>query len=197
MNRADSERLGWRVAQMTAGVWLLFCALAFSNAGTSVRQLLMAVMIGGAWMLVWLIRLAWFFWRWARSARAERKPFSGPRWASEPLALMLCVLLAWLGVFSAARFALSLPALNAYAAAVRAGQVDLHYEWNHPPRRVGCYVISRTELLPDGSVRVITGEDLLLDAAGFAHRPAGTPRRQGEDRYRPIAAGWWYWQESW
>jgi len=176
----------------------MFCAVAFSNAGASSLLVVLAVYIAAFWMLVWAIRLVWFLIRGRAMAPVK---VHGRRlwlpWVAEPLALMLGALLAWLGVFGAVRFAISLPALNAYAAAVRAGQVDLHFEWYHAPRRVGCYVITYTNLLDDGSVRFITGRDGLFDQAGFAQSLRGAPQGYGGDSYRPIADHWWVWREHW
>lgn len=89
------------------------------------------------------------------------------------------MLLSQLGIFALLRFKLSEPALVEYVEQLRAGKVDLPFEFEYPPRQIGLYKLSVTELSPDGTVRFITSSHALLDKAGFAHSPNTSPNKAG------------------
>lgn len=178
--------------------WLVFCAVAFSNAGYSVLVLLTAIVVAGTWMLIWLIRLVVFLVRRRRGKTGGLGLKNAMiYWGVEPLALIMGVSLAALGAFSIVRFTVSVPALNAYVDEVRGGRVNLAYDFNHPTRYIGLFAITRTDLLSDGTVRLITSADGLMSRAGLAKSPSFHPPRQGEDSYRNLVGQWWYWRESW
>lgn len=170
-------------------LWFVFCMIAFSDAGTNILVFFAAAAIVGIWVTVWLVRL-FIFWRKCQKARLRP-------WLVEVATMILPLLLAYSGVFSAVRFTLSKPSLTNYVADVRAGKVNLNFEFSHPARQIGLYSITITELLPDGTVRIITSSDGLLNSAGFANSPHSPPLRQGEDSYKHIQQRWWYWYQSW
>ena len=145
---------------------------------------------------MWLIRISLHWFKKYKDPNARRQHSIG-YWTIEPLVLIITVALAWSGAFSYTRFFASLPALNQYAGQVRSGQIDLAFEFKHPPRYIGLYRMTMTELLADGTVRFITSSHNLFDEAGFAHSPNHPPLAVGEDTYRPIDGPWWYWQQSW
>jgi len=180
----------------TCIIWFLFCAIAFSNVGFNLFGFYFAVLFGFIWMLVCLIRLSLYGLKKSKNPTIQIHR-SMRYWATEPLVLILTVALAWSGVFDWLRFIASLPALNQYARQVRAGQVDMAFEFKHPARAVGLYQVTMTELLADGTVRIITSSHSLLDEAGFVNSTNNPPPRVGEDIYRPLYDHWWYWQQSW
>lgn len=192
MSEQDKVLNYFSYTQVALGVaWFLFCVVAFSNAGFNMLLILVALPVTVIWGLVWLIRLIVYLKR-QRSGVVVLK-----RWVIEPVFVILPLFLALTGVFSSARFALSEQALSDYAEQVRAGKVDLVFEFNHPSRWVGLYSVTFTDLLPDGTVRMATSPHGLLDRAGFANSLHIPPSRQGEDSYEHIHQQWWYWYESW
>ena len=64
------------------------------------------------------------------------------------------------------------------------------------PELVGLFVVRETEALPNGVVRMIT-TSCGFDKCGLAYSANGAPPVIGEDRYRPLGARWWQWEESW
>lgn len=178
-----------------AFIWIVFCIGAFSNAGSNILFALVAIPVALIWGSMWLLRLVVSF----RNKGQDRTGINHSLcyWLFEPVVIILPLILAQLGVFSIARFSLSEQALSNYAERVRSGNVNLAFEFNHPPRRVGLYSVTFTDLLPDGTVRVLTSSHGLLDRAGFANSPQTPPPRRGEDSYKHIHQQWWYWYESW
>lgn len=175
--------------------WVLGLAFFFSNAGVSTIVAVLAIYFGGFWGILWLCRLAFDQWR-SKRTRAMPSRNRLVYWGLEPAVLLLGVALAWSGTFSLIRFALSVPALERYAQDVKAGKVDLNFEWSHPPRSVGLYRVTVTDLLPDGTVRVITSSDGLFDKAGFAYAPDAVPQQKSEDYYKHLFGPWWRWQQG-
>ncbi|MEJ5999900.1 hypothetical protein [Paucibacter soli] len=179
-------------------LWLLLCALVFSNTGVAVLEGLAMAGIALLWALFYAARLLRHLLLRRPGRLGARQSVRGWRsWCREPAALALGIALSYGGVFVQARLWLSEPALRDYVQAVRDGRVELAYEFSHPVRRVGLYQVSRTEMLPDGSVRLITGRAGLMDQAGLAYSAHGRPQRRGEDSYRPLHGPWWGWRESW
>lgn len=184
-----------RLTLLATFIWFIFCIVAFSNAGSNILFTLVAMPVVFTWSLIWLGRLI-------ISLRNKGHDKAGIKhglcyWLFEPVVIILPLILAQLGVFSIARFALSEQALSNYAEQVRSGNVDIAFEFNHPSRRVGLYRVTFTDLLPDGTVRVLTSSHGLMDRAGFANSPQTPPPRRGEDSYKHIHQQWWYWYESW
>jgi hypothetical protein len=180
--------------------WFAFCAVAFSNAAGVKNSLaaLFAIIVAGNGCMIGFVRRALRLWHQRRVPGAMRTvQCLLVEWIGELLLLGLPLLLAFFGVFASVRFEISKPALAAYAESVRAGKIEIGYEFNHPPRNAGLFTITRTDLLADGTVRMLTGSYGLLDYAGFAYSPGHTPPRVGEDSYRMIDADWWRWHESW
>lgn len=179
-------------------LWFVFCAVAFSDAGSDFLSVLIALTIAALWGSIWLIRLT-VYWLRRRSGNRQPEIVSRPAiyWTLEPIVLIVNLALSSLGVFSFIRFAISERSLTHYVERVRSGEIVLASEFNHPSRQVGLYTITVTDLLPDGTIRMITSSHSLLDRAGFAHSPANPPPRQGEDSYQHLYGHWWYWFESW
>jgi hypothetical protein len=175
-------------------IWFMACAITFSNAGIDVFEFVLAFYIAAAWGVIWLIQLVVSLWQ-QRCGKPETQSWS--YWLVEPFCIALPLVLSQVGVFSFVRFTLSEPSLISYVEIVRAGKFDLAFEFRHPPRQVGLYTVTVTDLLPDGTVRVITSRAGMFDNAGFAHTPVGAPPKQGENYYRPIYGKWWHWTESW
>jgi len=185
-----------RFAVIVLGMmWFVFCIIAFSNVGFNMLLVLIALPVTALWGVVWLVRLVIALRRQHYAVTVIKNNLS--YWLFEPVIVVLPLVLALLGVFSSARFLMSEQALSNYAEHVRAGKVDLAIEFNHLPRRVGLYSVTFTDLLPDGTVRMLTSSHGLLDRAGFANSPHSPPPRQGEDSYKHIHQQWWYWYESW
>jgi hypothetical protein len=175
-------------------LWFIACAVAFSNAGSNTLIFIMTIYIAIAWGIIWLIRLGVSFWK-QRQGKGEKHSLL--YWVFEPSAVVLTLALAFLDVFSFVRFALSEQSLSSYAENVRAGKVAHVFEFQHPARQIGLFTVTRTELLPDGTVRLITSSHGVTDRAGFAHSVSSPPPNQGEDSYKHLHQQWWYWYESW
>lgn len=183
-----------RFMMLVGVVWFIFCAVAFSNAGFNILLMLVALPVVVIWTLFWLIRMFISFRR--RQGECNVKTHCA-YYLIEPALMVVPLLLAYLGVFSSVRFMLSEPALLSYVESVRAGKVELAVEFNHAPRHIGLYTITYTDLIPDGTVRVLTSSHGVMDRAGFAHSPQNPPPRRGEDFYKHIHQQWWIWYESW
>jgi hypothetical protein len=180
---------------ITCTAWLVLCLAAFSNAGIDTPILIGVCLVAVAWMLVWLIRCLREFRR--RRQQPDGLTRSRRHCLIEPLVLVACLAGSHLGWFAQLRFSLSESALMTYAAEVRRGAIRRDDEFHHSPRRVGLYTVTMTDLLPDGTVRLITSSHNLLDRAGFAHSPSQPPPKRGEDTYTHLRGHWWVWRESW
>lgn len=194
----DNTRTISRAIISASIIWFVICAIAFSNAGSNTIMLVMAIYVGGTWGVIWLLRLVVTLWR-KRQGKEKYKLPKQPLlfWLFEPSVIVASLVLSQLGVFSSIRFALSEQALSSYVENVRAGKIDLAFEFNHPSRQVGLYSVSFTDLMPDGTVRLITSSHGLMDKAGFANSQHNPPPSRGEDSYKHIHQQWWYWYESW
>lgn len=176
--------------------WLLSCALMFSNAGTNIFNFVIAFWLGIIWIIFWLIRVVIAAWRY------RKKPTDSIKNSLKKMLIELGIILtpiafASSGTFSYARFIVSESALLQYAEEVRAGKVDLNFEFVHEPRQIGLYEITVTDLLEDGTVRIITSQHGLLNKAGFVNSTKSPPPKRGEDSYKHLHGDWWYWYESW
>lgn len=193
--QTKSARMISGFTALVGAVWLVFCMVAFSNAGSNILLVLLALPIALAWGMTWLVRLV----IWMRKKKSDEQVArrGAVYWLLEPAVVILPLVFAQLGIFSAARFAMSETALSNYAESVRAGKIDLKFEFNHPARHVGLYTVTFTDLLADGTVRMLTSSHGVLDRAGFANSLANPPPKQGEDSYKHIHRQWWYWYESW
>ncbi len=175
--------------------WLFFCVVVFSNAGLSMQSFISAMLLAGIWTATWVIRLAAYWLRRSSGKAQLKRPMI--YWALEPSVLVATLVLSSMGIFSFVRFVVSEHALMNYVESVRAGAIDVDFEFFHPPRQVGLYTTSITDVLPDGTVRIITTSDGLFDKAGFANSPSNPPPKQAENSYKHIYGQWWYWYESW
>jgi hypothetical protein len=196
-NHASSSGKISRFTLLFCILWIFFCMIAFSNAGSNVLLSVLALYIVGGWGISWLIRLFVAWRRKAKHLESKLHRVYWRYWSLEPVAIIIPLVLAVSGVFSSIRFALSEPALSRYVADVRAGKVDLAFEFSHPSRQVGLYCVTFTDLLPDGTVRMITSSHGLMDKAGFANSPQQSLPKQAENSYQHIRQHWWYWYESW
>ncbi len=171
--------------------WFVGSAFAFSNAGIDLLSFVIALYIAAAWIVV---RVGFSLWQQMLGKRLDRP------WRFrllEAACIALPLVLADVGVFSLIRFTLSEPALLDYAKNVRARKIDMAFEFRHSPRNVGLYTVTVTDLLSDGTVRVITSRAGMFDNAGFAHTVDGAPPEQYQNRYRPIYREWWHWTQKW
>lgn len=175
-------------------LWFVLCGVGFSDAGTNTLLIVICFYVALAWGLSWIIRLI-LVWRKKNDLNSLKRPLV--YWLIIPSAIFLPLLLSNLGGFCWVRFKLSEQALVKYVGEVRAGKIDLSYEFEHPPRQIGLYRITVTQLLPDNTVRFITSTHNFLDKAGFAHSPKQSPLKQGEDFYQQIDQDWWYYYQSW
>jgi Ca2+/Na+ antiporter len=171
-------------------LWFITCVVSFSNAGSNTLFVIMVLYTAVTWGVIWLIRLGVSF-RIQQQRAYEKPPLLYLLF--EPLVVIVPLTLAYFGIFSYVRFALSEQALLNYVEEVREGKVNLTTEFNYPSRQVGLYTVSFTDLMPDGTVRVITSLHGVMDRAGFANSKQNPPPRQGEDSYKHIHQQWWYW----
>lgn len=192
----ETLRKRYRYVILAGGIWLLFCIMAFSDAGFNILFILLALPIALIWVLFWFVRLIIAIRRQQGQGERNVKKILA-HYMIEPTLIAVPLLLAYVGVFSSVRFMLSEQALSNYAEQVRAGNVNLAFEFNHPSRRVGLYRVTFTDLLPDGTVRVLTSSHGVMDRAGFANSSHEPPPRRGEDSYKHIHQQWWVWYESW
>ena len=175
-------------------VWTALCGFVFSNAGSNILYVAAIIYTIIGTVIVWLIKLFSLYGKLRKGGASSRSFYL---LMIEFLVFLFPVGLAYAGFFGYLRFSLSEPALMAYVKDVKNGKVDLNFEFTHPDRVVGLYRISFTDILPDGTVRVITSADGVFDSAGFAYSYQIPPPRQGEDTYEPIERNWWYWRRSW
>jgi hypothetical protein len=83
------------------------------------------------------------------------------------------------------------PALDSYVADIIAGRVQAN-DRGDPARRVGLFTVHRTEILEDGSVRLMTAGSL-MDDFGFVYSANAEPPDGGGDNYWHITGPWWRW----
>lgn len=182
-----------RPALRASVVWFLFCALLGSDTGgLGILEFVVLVYVSAAWVLVWFVRLVWALIRRRWYGKSSLR-----YWLFEPVFIAACLAVSYFGVLRYPRFVLSEAALSRYVEEVRAGKVDLSLKFKQPSRLVGLYWVSRTELAPDGTVRMLTSGYNLLDDAGFANSPSNPPPYRGDDSYQHIDRHWWFWYQSW
>jgi hypothetical protein len=176
--------------------WFLFIVIFFSDVDSNLDALVVLVCGSLLWLFVWLIRLVVSLVRQRRGTVARQGLRHALRyWGVEPVALLLCGVLAISGVLFYPRFWLCRASLDAYVADVVAGRVQPRD--NKTPRHwVGLFRVSEIELQPSGVVRMIT-TPVFLDDAGLTYSPVSAPPRIGEDSYRHITGAWYRWHRSW
>lgn len=182
------------LTQLICLLWFVLCGIGFSDAGSNTLLLVLCFYIAFAWGLSWLIRLMLVLRKKRDSSILKR---TWRYWLIIPATLFLPMLLSQLGIFALLRFKLSEPALVEYVEQVRTGKVNIAFEFEYPPRQIGLYTLTVTNLLPDRTVRFITSSHFILDKAGFAHAPNNPPKPQGEASYQQINQQWWYYYQSW
>jgi hypothetical protein len=176
--------------------WFVFVVVCFSDAGIDLGPLLVLVYGSLLWGFIWLVRLIVSLVRQRRgSIPRQRLRRALGYWGIEPVALLLCGLLAYTGELYHVRFWLSRTSLDAYVADVVTGRVQPHGHGT-PKRWVGLFHIVETELQPGGVVRIIT-TSAFLDDAGFTYSPVSPPPSSGEDSYHHITDSWYHWYRSW
>ena len=175
-------------------IWVAICSFVFSNAGSNILYVAAIIYAVAGFIIFWLIKAS-FLYKQLKVARVSSRHFYFL--ICEVFAFLFPVALAYIGFFAYIRFSLSEQALMSYVKDVKNGKVDLNFEFTHPDRIVGLYRVSYTDILSDGTVRVITSPDGLFDAAGFTYSYRTPPPRAGEDSYKPIKRNWWYWRRSW
>lgn len=125
--------------------------------------------------------------------RKVRPDDSPDRWLVQrlnPALLALAVVFCLTGAPFYLRFFLSKSSLSAYAT-------NLALQTNSKAdQRVGLFLVRETETR-DGTVRLITCDDGMMDHAGLVFSPRGKPERIGEDIYAHLTGPWWHWQRSW
>lgn len=179
-----------KLALIACWFWLFYSLIAFSNVDSDLFAFYFAALYSLLWMGVWFIRLLLFLWK--KFIRKQASQVFHPRyWLLEPVVFILVLGLAGTGVFSYARFFLSLPALNHYVEQVRTGETQTVNGW------IGLYSVTDTQWLADGTVRFITGSSGLLDQAGLARSDHAPPLKMGEDTYKKLYGNWWFYHQSW
>jgi hypothetical protein len=185
------------VVRIALVVWCVFILVAFSDAGFGL-SVFFGLFIGGAvWAFVWSVRLGVVLWR----QRKGSVPVVTARqmwryWAVEPVVLSVTAAIGLSGVLLHLRLQLSMSALESFAAEVAAGRVSTQRR-DAPARWVGLFRIREVERLDDGTVRLITCEDGMLDEAGIVRSPKSDPPVIGEDTYSHLSGPWFRWHRSW
>jgi len=171
--------------------WLVYLLGWGTDAGITLPVLLVSVWGGLALLVLWLLRLV-LYRRGTRQNRAERHM---RRVLLEPVVLLACVGMVWSGLGFRVRFLASRPALDRF---VRDARPSMSRGEVAAGTRVGLFTVQEAELLPGGSVRLITTECMVVDDCGVAFSPDDTPPPVvGEDMYERLGGGWWHWWRSW
>ncbi|WP_139228174.1 hypothetical protein [Planctomicrobium piriforme] len=158
----------------------------------------MVVGVGVIWMGMWILRFC--IWLVLELTNTNPESFGSPAkaiayWIFEPGVFLVAVGVVALDVPQRIRLSLSSSALEKYVADVQAGTVA-EQRYGEPPRRIGLYTVSETELLKDGVVRLITSSDG-LDDVGLVFAKNSEPPVIGEDSYSHMTGPWWHWHRSW
>jgi hypothetical protein len=170
--------------------WLAYMLGWGTDAGLPVPVLLLLVWGGLALLLFWLVRLV----RHVRATRRSPAERHLKRVLWEPLVVLTCAALVWSGAGFRVRFIASEASLNQM---VRAAHLSASAARGLVGTRVGLFTIREAEVLPGGTVRVIT-TSCMFDDCGVVFTPDGSPPpRIGEDSYSALGGGWWRWWRSW
>lgn len=180
-----------RILLLALGLpWLVYLLGWGTDAGLTVPVVLVSLWGGVALLVVWLVRLV-LYHRGTRQNLAERRM---RRVLLEPVVIMACVGLVWSGIGFRVRFVASRPALARF---VRDARPSISRGEVPAGTRVGLFRVKEAEVLPGGTVRLITTE-CMFDDCGVAYSPDNTPPPViGEDMYEPLGGGWWHWWRSW
>jgi hypothetical protein len=170
-------------------VWAVYVLALGSDAGLTVPVLLVLVWGGVGLLLLWGLYLGVHVLATRRSPQRRHV-----RWLlAGPALLLLCFAIVWTGAAFWVRFFISRPALDAYVR--RASPESLGGSFK-PGLRVGLFWLREAELLPGGTVRMITTQ-CMFDDCGVVYSPSGKPPRLGEDHYSSLGGAWWHWWRSW
>jgi len=183
-----AERALTFLALGSSGVWVIYVLAFGSDAGLTVQVLLVLIWGGVGLLLLWSLCLG------AHLLRTRRDPQQRHvrRYLAGPLLLLLCVAVVWTGAAFSVRFFISRSALDTY---VRSASRASLRRFN-PGVRVGLFWLREVEVLPGGTVRMITTH-CMFDDCGVVYSPSGTPARIGEDYYHSLGGSWWHWSRSW
>jgi hypothetical protein len=108
----------------------------------------------------------------------------------EPAVTVVVLAAIYSGTLFHLRFLGSRSSLERYVE-----QTIANGESHRKQTNVGLFVARETEILPNGTVRIITSS-CMFDECGIAFSRT-TPRAIGEDRYDHLTGNWWRWQRSW
>ena len=181
------ERVVAGVTVTACLVWVVYLLLFGSDAGVPFFPVLIAVVLGGAAViLLWVLRVALHVvvTRHARERRHIRRLVAAPFVLLAGLAFVSSGAAFWV------RFMMSRSLLNGYvqtAAPVIASGSFV------PGVRVGLFWLRDAEVLPQGVVRMITTDCGVVDTCGLVYSPTGAPPRVGEDVYDSLGGPWYHW----
>ncbi len=180
-----SSTKGVRAVNSMLCVWFACVVWLSSDAGMGMGAIMLLPLSGLALAAVSYAQLF---------AHRKIRPDDSPdRWLVQklnPTLLALAVVFCLTGAPFYLRFYLSKSSLSAYVA-------NLAVQTNsRADNRVGLFLVRETETR-DGTVRLITCDDGMVDHAGLVFSPNGKPERVGEDSYKHITGPWWLWQRSW
>ena len=173
---------------LTAGViWLVYLLLFGSDAGLPFFPVVIALVVGGAAVLVlWALRVVLHLAITRRAPERRRV-----RWlVAQPLVLLVCIAFVSSGAAFRVRFILSQSSLSNY---VQTASPATTSGSSASGVRVGLFRLREAEVLPQGVVRMITTECGVIDACGLVYSPAGTPPVVGEDVYDSLGGPWYHW----
>lgn len=170
--------------------WAAYILWFGSDAGLTPPALLVLVWGGLAAVALWVLWLALRWW----ATRRGRRDWRRLRYAlGLPLAVLLLAGLTLGGITFRLRFLFSRPALMHF---VRTARPDLLKTRFVPGTRVGLFHVREVEVLPGGSVRLIT-TDCMFDDCGVVYSAGVAPPIVGEDTYSSLGGDWWHWRRSW
>lgn len=180
-----SSTKGVRAVNSILCVWFACAVWLSSDAGMGLGAVMLLLLSG---LLLAAMSFAQLF------AHRKIRPDDSPdRWLVQklnPALLALAVVFCLTGAPFYLRFLLSKSSLTDYA------QSRTAQDTTGTSRRVGLFVVQVTERV-NGTVRLITTDDGMVDHAGLVYSPNGEPKRIGEDVYAHIAGPWWHWRRSW
>lgn len=178
------------VTSMLASVWAAYVLGFGSDAGITVPVLLTLVYGGGGVLILWCLRIGAHLLANRKTPEHRRLQ----RLLIMPSCVVACAAAVSTGAAFWIRFLLSMPALESFAlhnpSAVQRG-LDAP-----PPIRVGLFWLREVEVLPKGTVRIITTQ-CMFDDCGVVYSPQSAPPVIGEDHYRHLVGSWHHWWRSW
>ncbi|MEV4377543.1 hypothetical protein [Streptosporangium sp. NPDC049644] len=148
-----------------------------------VELLLFAFFAGGVLFLVWITRIIVAAITDSNAVSAHIRQWFVPWMILGGVVLSIIVDAPFY-----ARFALSQPALTAFAETVaKSGQVS------HECRYVGLYRVCWSESTPGGGARFSVDDWLIRTSAGFVWSPAGQMPGDDVENLDPLVGPWYRW----